>query len=242
MSLPTDPNAGHLEPPVRDAACLILIDRSQAAPRLLMGRRLPSQAFLPNKWVFPGGRVDDADREISGVVAASRNLSPTVAGHLPYAYAAVRETFEEAGILVATEAPPAAAPEVPLGAPQAAFAERFIPPALNLLKPLARAITPPGLPRRFDTWFYLADWDCKRPLSGKPDGELLDIAWFTLREVRVLDLPIITRLIVDDVATVINAPPGAKSPLIPFYFQAVGGYRRSLIRATWPWPDVDPQL
>ena len=94
MSLPTDPNAGHLEPPVRDAACLILIDRSQAAPRLLMGRRLPSQAFLPNKGVFPGGRVDDADREISGVVAASRNLSPTVAGHLPYAYSAVRETFE----------------------------------------------------------------------------------------------------------------------------------------------------
>jgi 8-oxo-dGTP pyrophosphatase MutT (NUDIX family) len=202
-----------------------------------MGRRLPTQAFLPNKWVFPGGRVDDADREVSRVAATSKRLSPTAASHLPFAYAAVRETFEEAGILVTTETTTPAA----LAAPHAALAEHFLTPALDLLKPLARAVTPPGLPRRFDTWFYMAEWNCSRLPTGTPDGELLDIAWFTLPEVLDLDLPIITRLIVDDVATAFGQRAGSEAALIPFYFQAVEGYRRSLISASWPWPAPDPQ-
>jgi 8-oxo-dGTP pyrophosphatase MutT (NUDIX family) len=225
--------AGHVEPPVREAACLILVDRSNTEPRLLMGRRLPTQAFLPNKWVFPGGRVDDADHAITKVAATSMKLSPAAAGHLPYAYAAVRETFEESGVLVA-------AAEAQEG-PQTALADLFIPSAINLLKPLARAITPPGRPRRFDTWFYLAEWNCNHLPAGTPDGELLDIGWFTIPQVLNLDLPVITRLIVDDVATKISSPPSAEALLIPFYFQAVEGYRRALISPAWPWPGADSQ-
>ena len=92
------------ETPVRNAACLVLIDRSGPEPVLLMGRRLATQIFLPNKWVFPGGRVDDADYAQARAQAA--RLSGTFgtnaydAAHMPFVMAAVRETFEEAGIAV----------------------------------------------------------------------------------------------------------------------------------------------
>ena len=180
-----------------------------------MGRRLPTQIFLPNKWVFPGGRVDDADHTRAAHLSALDGTAPYTAAHLPFVAAAVRETFEEAGIEIAA-----------FDAGDAATA----------LTPLARAITPPGLPRRFDTWFYIADWDCARLATGTPDGELLDLGWFTIDQIRDLDLPLITRLVVDDVAIVTAAAPDPRPALVPFYFQSVDGYRRTLISPSAPWP------
>lgn len=210
--------------PVRDAACLVLIDRSGPEPVVLMGRRLATQIFLPNKWVFPGGRVDDADHARARAEAEhSHGTSGTNtydAAHMPFVIAAVRETFEEAGIAVnASET-------------QGALAG---------LIPLARAITPPGLPRRFDTWFYVAAWDRTRAPTGTPDGELLDLGWFTLPEVRALDLPLITRLIVDDVAMLASAPGQSSPAHVPFYYQALDAYRRTLISPFAPWPEPGPQ-
>lgn len=206
--------------PIREAACLVLIDRTKADPRLLMGRRLPSQAFLPNKWVFPGGRVDDADHARSAATVGPTEVSPEDAGHLPFALAAIRETYEEAGLAVCDA--------------HGTVAPRNRP--LDRLKPLARAITPSGFPRRFDTWFYTAEWDCNHQPTGTPDGELLDLAWFTVDQVRALDLPYITRLIVDDVAMLLASPNDVAAPLVPFYFQALEGYTRKLISPAWPWP------
>ena len=48
----------------RDAATLILVDRSSGEPRILMGRRGDAQVFMPGKYVFPGGRVDKTDRDV----------------------------------------------------------------------------------------------------------------------------------------------------------------------------------
>lgn len=219
--------AEHCEPsadgatPMREAACLVLIDRSDSEPRLLMGRRLPTQVFLPNKWVFPGGRVDDADHARAAELGARSDTPAHDAAHLPFVVAAIRETYEEAGLAIkdmrardTTEAQ---------GTPAA-------------LIPLARAITPPGQPRRFDTWFYLAEWRASHTATGTPDGELLDLTWFTLDEVRALDLSLITRLIVDDVALVASSAPDPRPAHVPFYFQAVDGYRRTLISPSWPWP------
>lgn len=207
--------------PVREAACLVLIDRSEPDARLLMGRRLPSQVFLPNKWVFPGGRVDAADHAHAASCSGTASASVHDAAHLPFLVAALRETYEEAGLAIND------AQGSGLALDQS---------ALSRLIPLARAITPPGLPRRFDTWFYLADWDRSRLPSGTPDGELSDLGWFTIPEVRALDVPLITRLIVDDVAIAAAEPRDARPALVPFYFQAVEGYKRTLISPSWPWP------
>ena len=104
---PGKPSGRALKP--KDAATLILVDRNDAEPRILMGRRQSTQVFLPNKFVFPGGRVDRGDRTmpaLSELPAADQNLllrdmkgSPSLARIRALALAAVRETFEEAGLI-----------------------------------------------------------------------------------------------------------------------------------------------
>src|SRR5918998_5474664 len=84
--------------PVRPkhAATLILVRRDGPAPRLLMGRRAGGHAFMPSKWVFPGGRIERADWS----APSASELEPQTAAKVgararPLAMAAVRETFEE---------------------------------------------------------------------------------------------------------------------------------------------------
>src|ERR1700742_1731526 len=90
----------------KDAATLILVRRDKDGPRILMGQRHGNMAFMANKYVFPGGRVDPVDQRI----AVGGNLRPHVEARLTkdinaararaLALAAIRETFEEAGVLV----------------------------------------------------------------------------------------------------------------------------------------------
>ncbi len=219
------PGDGDGDAPVQDAACIVLVDRSKPAPRILLGRRLASQIFLPNKWVFPGGRVEPGDRALANLISQLSENQTADRARLPFALAALREMFEEAGIVLAEPAaPPTSLPEG-----WQTFAALGQMPAHDRLTPLARAITPPGHVRRFDTWFFLAERLAATVGSGEPDGELLDLGWFTLEQVRDLDLPHITRLIVDDVASVLNAQPSAATAEIPFYFQDNDVYRRTLI-------------
>lgn len=223
--------------PIRDAACVVVVDRRESEPRVLMGRRRTTQVFLPNKWVFPGGRVDDEDRALAVQLAAhtatelAAEASEAAHDHdairLSFVLAAIRELFEEAGLLL--DDPLAARMALPATWQQFSRSGRM--PAIAQLSPLARAITPPGLPRRFDTWFFLAERSNIAKRTFEPDGELLDLDWFTLERVRELDLPHITRLIVDDVASALVRPEGSGNPVIPFYFQGVAGYQRTLISA-----------
>ena len=100
----------------KDAATLILVRRDQAQPRVLMGKRAGGSAFMPDKYVFPGGRVDPHD----GKAVAWEELRPEVEAKLrlhsrrnPRAFAltAIRETFEETGLIVGRSAEmPAASP------------------------------------------------------------------------------------------------------------------------------------
>lgn len=235
MTSNTPKDNGNGDTPIRDAACLILIDRTETAPRMLMGKRLPTQVFLPNKWVFPGGRVDDDDRALaamlcntSGLQRAAKNSTVAAfqAAQAPFALTAIREMFEETGVFVGR-----ATDEMVSGLPAAwqAIVDRGLQPELDGFRTLARAITPPGLPRRFDTYFFMAEWDAGRARLGTPDGELLDLAWFTVAEARALDLAYITRLIVDDVAIVLDCDADARLDKVPFYYQDVDVYRRVLV-------------
>ena len=105
---------GHKLVKPRHAATLIIVRRDAKKPRLLMGRRNRGHAFMPDKWVFPGGRINRGDftapsaTELSPEVETrlamtARHASPRLPRAL--ALAAIRETFEEAGLLLARSAP-----------------------------------------------------------------------------------------------------------------------------------------
>ena len=231
------PGARRLRP--RDAATLVLVDRSGSEPRVLMGRRRSTQVFLPNKFVFPGGRVDRADR----FVMPADNLAADDAGLLLHdmkgtvsatraralALAAVRETFEETGLVIGlvigrTAGAPAA------GTPPAAwrpFLDTGHAPSLAGLPSSARAIPPPSRPRRYDTRFFLADARLVAATAKPADDELGEVGWFTLSEMRALDLPNITRAIVEDLAMHLERP--AHERCVPYYCFRHGSFRRDLI-------------
>ena len=189
----------------RHAATLIIVRRDAKKPRLLMGRRHGGHSFMPDKWVFPGGRVDrgdftapsanELDPEVKSKLAlTARHASPLLPRAL--GLAAIRETFEEAGLLLAKEAPvrPGVGPWRP-------FLEAGALPDLSALTYVARAITPPYRPRRFDARFFMAEADSLLSLERRPDcGELDEIAWVDLDEALALDLPNITRFVVAEVA------------------------------------------
>jgi 8-oxo-dGTP pyrophosphatase MutT (NUDIX family) len=195
----------------RHAATLIIVRRDAKKPRLLMGRRAGGHAFMPAKWVFPGGRVDRADftaPSASELKPDTRHKLELTARHaspqLPraLALAAVRETFEEAGLLLAREAPTR-----PGAGPWREFLEAGALPDLAALEFVARAITPPYRPRRFDARFFMAEADALLSLDRRPDcGELDEIAWVDLDETLALDLPNITRFVVREIAQRLEQP------------------------------------
>jgi 8-oxo-dGTP pyrophosphatase MutT (NUDIX family) len=178
----------------RRAATLMITRTDGPQPRILMGKRNGSHSFMPNTWVFPGGRVDPADfhapyagdlhPEIAQVIEAHSPLSRARALGL----AAIRETFEEAGLLLAKPAP--ARPGV--GGWRAFLAQGALPD-LSALGIVGRAITPPMIGKRFDTWFFTADAERLLSLERQPDcGELDEIGWVSFEETQDLALPDIT--------------------------------------------------
>ena len=195
----------------RHAATLIIVRRDARKPRLLMGRRHGGHAFMPDKWVFPGGRVDRGDftapaaNDLTHETAAklaltARHASPLLPRAL--AMAAIRETFEEAGLLLARQAPPR-----PGVGGWREFLEAGALADLSALSFVARAITPPYRPRRFDARFFMAEADALLSLDRRPDcGELDEIEWVDLDEALALDLPNITRFVVQEIAERLETP------------------------------------
>jgi 8-oxo-dGTP pyrophosphatase MutT (NUDIX family) len=183
----------------RDAATLIVVRHDGKEPRVLLGQRHADHAFMPNKYVFPGGRLDAADCRLQPRL----DLHPEVLAKLMYrmrgrasatrarglAVAAVRETFEETGLLFADA-------EIRDGLSWHELIALGMSPNLSGLRYFARAITPPGRSRRFDSRFFVADArqiaNLDRP-SHTGSDELLEPRWFTFNEAKELDLPGITR-------------------------------------------------
>lgn len=225
----------------RDAATLLILDRKDDGNvRLLMGRRHMRHTFMPGKFVFPGGRVDPSDSRITNVVPYHPDVEAKLSEDLKnvksaarvraLALAAIRETYEEAGLFIGKKSTGAA---VHLGSGFEAFAERGIQPDLGGMRMIARAITPPQRPRRFDTRFLAvwADAVADRLPDGKgPSGELEDCAWLTLDEARGKELPMITTRILADLEERLEADPdlSPKTP-VPYYFFRQGGFKRTLI-------------
>ncbi len=223
--------------PVRpaDAATLILLDHSGKAPRVLMGRRHAGHKFMPGKFVFPGGRLEPSDRRmaIAGPLdelieeklnARARRASQHLGRAL--ALAALRETFEETGLAIGAR--DCGAPENPPDGVWARFAATGVFPALDGLDFLARAITPPGRTKRFDTRFLVAD---AASIAYHEEGavhaeaELVELVWIELAKTATLDLPEITRVVLKDLTIALAGGMSRFRPR-PFYHQMRGQWLR----------------
>jgi 8-oxo-dGTP pyrophosphatase MutT (NUDIX family) len=211
-----------------DAATLILMDTSAKAPRILMGKRNQKLKFMPGKFVFPGGRVDPGDRTMVAMGALSPRMEMRLMAKASrmtgqrcraLAMAAIRETFEETGLMIGTAeyGPPAKAP----AGVWREFADQGLHPMPDALTFVARAITPPKRPRRFDTRFFVAE---RSAVGGEvvreigPDAELTELAWVKLDEAVRLDLPTITQVIIEELRQRMERGLGIDQP-VPFYYE-----------------------
>lgn len=200
----------------KDAATLIVV-RAGTQPTILMGKRAASHRFMPNKFVFPGGRLDLIDQRLN----VPGDLSPPVLGRLRkatrknitdqklrgLALAAIRETFEETGIVVGRPATRSVTTRNPIWRD---YLRHGVEPPLEHMDFIARAITPPYRTRRFDTRFFLVH---DRFIHNDPErvseisGELNEVHWLTLDQARKLDLPAITRWVIDRVEARLKLTP-----------------------------------
>ena len=205
---------------IRDAATVILVRSGAAGPSVLMGQRGSGAVFMPGKFVFPGGAVDAGDACVVPATDLSPACAARLAAHAPpglartLAAAAIRELWEEAGLILGTPSP---WPEPP-PADWQGFAATGHRPAAAALHFIFRAITPPGNSRRFDARFFLAD---AADLSTDPDDfsaasdELGFLQWVPLAQTRAFDLPFVTEIVLAEVAALlprITAPPS-----VPFF-------------------------
>jgi 8-oxo-dGTP pyrophosphatase MutT (NUDIX family) len=225
----------------RDSSTLIIVDTTSGEPRILMGKRRMDQVFMPGKYVFPGGRVDAGDRnietadELNEACAAKLLIdmrdTPSAGRARAIALAAIRETFEETGILVGAPGTPSRPVEAE--AWKGFYAHGYMP-QLSRITYFARAITPPGRPRRYDSRFFYADVSAVGLRTEVVDGELSSLDWFNFDEMRALDLPAITRVVLEDLidrlAFDADGPTASAAAAVPFYRHRNGASRRELLR------------
>lgn len=190
-------------PKPRDAATLILVRDLASEPRILMGQRTTRDAWS-KLYVFPGGTVDPGDHRIPAAplrpeVRSKVELAASPSRAAALGVAAVRETFEETGLRLATTGD-TAAPDFPPSADPTwhAFAHDGSVPDLSDLHFLCRAITPPRRPKRFNARFFLAEAD-HLDHRTEGSGELHDLQWFTLEQIDELPLPLITQAVIAEV-------------------------------------------
>lgn len=177
--------------PIHPAATMVLMRADPNGPQVLMGQRGAAAVFMPSKYVFPGGRVDDEDQSAPdlGLLGPACRHALQHDSAQPSVDALVacclRELAEETGL-------------------------RLRAPRPNALQFIFRAITPKGRSRRFDARFFLADL---ADFNGDSQGfsaasdELSHLHWITLTAARALDLPFITEVVLAEVTAYVAGHP-----------------------------------
>jgi len=192
------------------AGSLLLTRTKNENIEVLMGRRSSAHAFMPKRYVFPGGRVDRVDHfaPLSGdlapqcLVTMCRHVSERKARAI--AVSAIRETAEETGLIIGKHA------DIPTRHKAwMPFRNVHACPNISGLSLIARAITPPGRVRRFDAWFFRADIaEVIHEPSNFIANELEDLRWVDLDTARSLELPHVTHFVLGELER-LDAKPGA---------------------------------
>ncbi|WP_370302905.1 NUDIX domain-containing protein [Pseudooceanicola sp.] len=205
---------------IRNASTIIVLRDRLRDPAILMGQRGATAAFMPNKFVFPGGAVDRADGAVPLAAPlpalCHRRLAEEAPDGLQHALAAaaIRELWEETGLILGVPGqwPGSVPPD------WEEFAATGHVPSAAALQFVFRALTPPGRPRRFDARFFLVD---ASHIQGDPDDfthaqdELSHLQWIPLSRARSFDLPFITEVVLAEVEARVSDPAPPAS--VPFF-------------------------
>lgn len=179
----------------RAAASVLILRDAAAGLEVLMVRRSLQASFMPGSYVFPGGAVDAGDALAADLTdedraAIEQRIGGAIGGStraLAFAVAALRECFEECGLWLGEPAlsednRAALRERLQQGEPLAALAAaEGVALATSALQPWSHWLTPLGLPKRFDTLFFV----CRAPHGQAPSvdaGETTTLAWVAPRE------------------------------------------------------------
>lgn len=216
-------------PPPRRAASLLILDQNETHTRVLMGRRNASHDFMPNVFVFPGGRIEAMDRKmnISGTLPEAveakliKALPQGTAGIArALALAAIRETFEETGYIIGDM--DCGTPEQPPEGVWSQYAAHGAYPNLEGFHLIARAVTPPRFPKRYDTVFFAVG---AQEICGQIEGvvgpqtELTALEWVDLNDFGDVPLAGVTRLILAEMKKRLENGMGYHLPVPSFGYQ-----------------------
>jgi 8-oxo-dGTP pyrophosphatase MutT (NUDIX family) len=224
----------------KDAATLILVDRSAAVPKVLVGRRHDKVVFMPGKFVFPGGRVDKSDNRIPVAAPLPKPLEANLLKGSPHisasrarslAIAAIREACEETGLCLGRKGDGKTAN---LDGPWKPFTEAGLLPDPSGLFLIARAITPPGRVRRFDTRFFTADASAiAHRVEGvvHADAELVELVWVELGSKPLADLHPMTKKVLHELDQRLATGPLSHDAPVPFFHFYSGEMHKDVLGA-----------
>lgn len=224
----------------RDAATLILVDRSGSVPRVLVGRRHDKVVFMPGKFVFPGGRVDKSDHRVPVAAPIPKELEQNLLKGSPkitasraksLAIAAIREACEETGLCLGRKANGGG---TKIDGPWKPFADAGLLPDPSGLFLIARAITPPGRVRRFDTRFFTADASAiAHRIDGvvHADAELVELVWVELGSKPLADLHNMTKNVLAELERRLAAGPLRHDAPVPFFHFYGGKMQKDVLGA-----------
>lgn len=174
-----------------------------------MGQRGATAAFMPEKFVFPGGALAVEDHQVvlagqpSPICLRRLRLHPEDPNPEALMAAAIRELWEETGLLLGQ---PGSWQDMPEG--WQGFAQAGLRPDASRLRYVFRAVTPPMRKRRFDARFFLVSADHLTGTLGG-DGELSHLQWIALSEVSKFALPFITQVVLAELPRLLaeDGPP-----------------------------------
>jgi 8-oxo-dGTP pyrophosphatase MutT (NUDIX family) len=210
----------------RDAATLILIDRSHPKPRVLVGKRHNNVVFMPGKYVFPGGSVDKLDHRVETAAPIPPELEANLMKGSPktersrarsLAIAAIREACEETGLCLGTKLDGRTPKMNGVWKP---FSDAGLFPDPSSLFLIARAITPPGRVRRFDTRFFTADASAiAHRVEGvvHADAELVELVWVEIGSEPLADAHQMTKNVLRELDKRLATGPLRHDAPIPFF-------------------------
>ena len=168
-----------------------------------MGRRPARDRFLPDVFVFPGGGVDPADRgadvvaELPAVEVERIRPRGSIEQARALAVAAIRETFEETGLVFGTTR------------------RGEIIPDLGGLRYIGRAITPIQSPTRYHARFFLEDEE-RATGSLRSNGELIDMQWLSFPEAARLPAIDVTRIMLEQARRCLERGTDPRSLLVHY--------------------------